>query len=107
MDLVKRTVHRGSRRIELTSKEFALLEYLMRNRGRAVSRPMIRRNVWNFHPDAMTNVVDVYINYLRSKVDQGEEQKLIHTVRGIGYGIGNVKEVEAFSQLREEFLERL
>lgn len=89
MNLVERTVRRGERRIELTPKEFALLEYLMRNQGRAVSRPMIIEHVWNFSFDTMTNVVDVYINYLRKKVDEGEARKLIHTVRGVGYRIGN------------------
>ncbi len=89
MNLVERTVCRGERRIELTPKEFALLEYLMRNQGRAVSRPMIIEHVWNFSFDTMTNVVDVYINYLRKKVDGGEALKLIHTVRGVGYRIGN------------------
>jgi DNA-binding response OmpR family regulator len=89
MNLVERTVRRGDRRIELTPKEFALLEYLMRNAGRAVSRPMIIEHVWNFSFDTMTNVVDVYINYLRKKAEEGLEQKLIHTVRGVGYRIGN------------------
>lgn len=89
MNLVERTVGRGERKIELTPKEFALLEYLMRNQGRAVSRPMIIEHVWNFSFDTMTNVVDVYINYLRKKVDGGEASKLIHTVRGVGYRIGN------------------
>lgn len=89
MNLVERTVGRGERKIELTPKEFALLEYLMRNQGRAVSRPMIIEHVWNFSFDTMTNVVDVYINYLRKKVDGGEVSKLIHTVRGVGYRIGN------------------
>jgi two-component system, OmpR family, copper resistance phosphate regulon response regulator CusR len=89
MNLVDRTVGRGERKIELTPKEFALLEYLMRNQGRAVSRPMIIEHVWNFSFDTMTNVVDVYINYLRKKVDGGEASKLIHTVRGVGYRIGN------------------
>jgi DNA-binding response OmpR family regulator len=89
MSLVERTVRRGERRIELTPKEFSLLEYLMRNQGRAVSRPMIIEHVWNFSFDTMTNVVDVYVNYLRKKVDGGETQKLIHTVRGVGYRIGN------------------
>jgi DNA-binding response OmpR family regulator len=89
MNLVERTVRRGDRRIELTPKEFALLEYLMRNAGRAVSRPMIIEHVWNFSFDTMTNVVDVYINYLRKKVDEGIEKKLIQTVRGVGYRIGN------------------
>jgi DNA-binding response OmpR family regulator len=89
MNLVERTVRRGERRIELTPKEFALLEYLMRNRGRAVSRPMIIEHVWNFSFDTMTNVVDVYINYLRKKVGGEGALQLIHTVRGIGYRIGN------------------
>jgi DNA-binding response OmpR family regulator len=89
MNLVERTVRRGERRIELTPKEFALLEYLMRNRGRAVSRPMIIEHVWNFSFDTMTNVVDVYINYLRKKVGGEGAPKLIHTVRGVGYRIGN------------------
>jgi two-component system copper resistance phosphate regulon response regulator CusR len=89
MNLVERTVRRGDRKIELTPKEFALLEYLMRNQGRAVSRPMIIEHVWNFSFDTMTNVVDVYINYLRKKIDEGAEQKLIHTVRGVGYRIGS------------------
>ncbi|TAM81673.1 MAG: response regulator transcription factor [Acidobacteria bacterium] len=88
MNLVERTVCRGERKIELTPKEFALLEYLMRNQGRAVSRPMIIEHVWNFSFDTMTNVVDVYINYLRKKVDGEETLKLIHTVRGVGYRIG-------------------
>lgn len=89
MNLVERTVRRGGRSIELTPKEFALLEYLLRNAGRTVSRPMIIEHVWNFSFDTMTNVVDVYINYVRKKVDEGFEKKLIRTVRGVGYRIGN------------------
>lgn len=89
LNLVERSVRRGERKIELTPKEFALLEYLMRNQGRSVSRPMIIEHVWNFTFDTMTNVVDVYINYLRKKVDEGEARKLIYTVRGVGYRIGN------------------
>lgn len=92
MNLVERRVGRGGRKIELTPKEFALLEYLMRNQGRAVSRPMIIEHVWNFSFDTMTNVVDVYINYLRKKVDGGEVSKLIHTVRGVGYRIGSLQQ---------------
>ena len=85
LDRAERLVRRASRRIELTPREFALLEYLMRNAGRPVTRAMIIEHVWNFSFDTMTNVVDVYINYLRKKVDQGFEQKLIHTVRNVGY----------------------
>ncbi len=91
MNRVDRAVLRGERRIELTPKEFTLLEYLMRNAGRTVSRAMIIEHVWNFSFDTMTNVVDVYINYLRKKIDGGADRKLIHTVRGVGYRIGNPK----------------
>jgi two-component system copper resistance phosphate regulon response regulator CusR len=85
LDRVERRVERSGRRIELTGKEFALLEYLMRNAGRRVTRAMIIEHVWNLTFDTTTNVVDVYINYLRRKVDDGHPRKLIHTVRGVGY----------------------
>ena len=91
MNRVDRMVRRGERRIDLTPKEFTLLEYLMRNAGRPVSRAMIIEHVWNFSFDTMTNVVDVYINYLRKKVDNGFDRRLIRTVRGVGYQIGNPK----------------
>ena len=80
-----REVTRGGKRIELTSKEYALLEYLMRNSGRILTRPMIAEHVWNLDFDTFTNVIDVYVNYLRNKVDRGWDRKLIHTVRGTGY----------------------
>ena len=80
-----RDVTRGGRRIELTSKEYALLEYLMRNVGRVLTRPMIAEHVWNLDFDTFTNVIDVYVNYLRNKIDRGWDRKLIHTVRGTGY----------------------
>jgi DNA-binding response OmpR family regulator len=85
LDRAERLVRRAGRRIDLTPREFALLEYLMRNVGRCVTRAMIIEHVWNFSFDTMTNVVDVYINYLRKKVDQDFESKLIHTVRNVGY----------------------
>jgi len=85
LDRVERRVERGGRRIELTPKEFALLEYLMRNAGRRITRAMIIEHVWNLSFDTCTNVVDVYINYLRRKLDQGCQRPLIHTVRGVGY----------------------
>jgi two-component system copper resistance phosphate regulon response regulator CusR len=85
---VERTVRRGERRIELTPKEFALLEYLMLNVGHRVTRAMIIEHVWNLSFDTMTNVVDVYINYLRRKVDEGAPVRLIRTIRGVGYQIG-------------------
>ncbi len=80
-----REVTRGGQRIELTVKEYALLEYFMRNAGRVLTRPMIAEHVWNLDFDTFTNVIDVYVNYLRNKVDRGWPKKLIHTVRGSGY----------------------
>lgn len=88
IDRVERQVRRAGRRIELTAKEFGLLEYLMRNCGHTVSRAMIVEHVWNLSFDSMTNVVDVYINYLRKKIDEGFPTRLIHTVRGVGYRLG-------------------
>jgi len=89
LNRVERSVKRAGQPTELTPKEFALLEYLMRNAGRCVTRAMIIEHVWNLSFDTMTNVVDVYINYLRKKVDSGHEKKLIRTVRGVGYQIGD------------------
>ncbi|MGH7255145.1 MAG: response regulator transcription factor [Nitrospirales bacterium] len=85
LDPATREVTRGGQRIELTTKEHALLEYLMRNAGRVLTRPMIAEHVWNLDFDTFTNVIDVYVNYLRNKIDRGRERKLIHTVRGSGY----------------------
>jgi DNA-binding response OmpR family regulator len=85
LDRVQHKVERAGRAIELTAKEFALLEYLMRNAGRRLTRAMIIEHVWNLTFDSTTNVVDVYINYLRRKVDDGFTPSLIHTVRGVGY----------------------
>ncbi|MBU0604928.1 MAG: response regulator transcription factor [Candidatus Omnitrophica bacterium] len=85
LDLLTHKVIRGSREIELTTKEFSLLEYLMRNEGTIVTRTMISEHVWDIDFDTFTNVIDVYINYLRNKVDSGSKKKLIHTVRGRGY----------------------
>ncbi|MGH7624327.1 MAG: response regulator transcription factor [Gemmatimonadaceae bacterium] len=85
VDPISRHVERGGQRIELTQKEYALLEYLMRNMGRVVSRQMISENVWHQPLDPLTNVVDVYINYLRRKIDREQGRPLIHTVRGSGY----------------------
>jgi DNA-binding response OmpR family regulator len=80
-----REVTRGGRRVDLTAKEYALLDYLMRSAGRVVTRPMIAEHVWNLDFDTFTNVIDVYVNYLRNKIDRGFDRKLIHTVRGSGY----------------------
>jgi DNA-binding response OmpR family regulator len=91
MDCLRRTVHRAGRPIELTPKEFSLLEYFMRNAGRCITRNMIIEFVWKLSPDTMTNVVDVYVNYLRKKIDDGAKHRLIHTVRGVGYEFGSAR----------------
>ena len=91
LDRVGRTVRRGGRRIDLTPREFALLDYLMLNAGQCVTRAMITKYAWDSPFDTGTNIVDVYIMYLRNKVDQGFEKKLIRTVRGAGYKLGGVQ----------------
>ena len=85
MDLLAREVTRGGRRIELQPREFRLLEYLMRHAGQVVSRTMLLENVWDYHFDPQTNVIDVHISRLRSKLDRGPGKPLIETVRGAGY----------------------
>jgi two-component system, OmpR family, copper resistance phosphate regulon response regulator CusR len=85
LDLQKKNARRGEQTIELTAREFALLEYLMRNRGRVLSRPEIASRIWEINFDTGTNVVDVYINILRKKIDRDFEEKLIHTKIGLGY----------------------
>lgn len=85
MDLAARTVTRGGEAIELTPKEFSVLEYLMRHEGRVMSRTLITEYAWDYHFDPGTNIVDVVINRIRKKIDSGREPKLIHTVRGVGY----------------------
>ena len=89
LDRLSQQVRRGGKRIDLTSKEYSLLEYLMSNAGRVLSRTMIIEHVWDQSFDGITNIVDVYVRHLRSKVDDPYEQKLIRTVRGVGYTIGN------------------
>ncbi|MFI5456093.1 MAG: response regulator [Isosphaerales bacterium] len=85
LDPVAHAVERGGERIDLSSKQFALLHYLMRHAGQVVSRTMIQEHVWNYEFDGLTNVVDVHINRLRNKVDRGFDRSLIHTLRGVGY----------------------
>ena len=85
LDLNEKIARRGNKRIELTAKEFGLLDYLMRNRGRVVSRVDIAEKVWDIHFDTGTNVIDVYVNFLRKKIDKDFPTKLIHTVIGMGY----------------------
>jgi two-component system OmpR family response regulator len=87
MDLIRRTVHRGGKSIELQAQEFRLLEYLMRNMGRIVTRTMLLENVWDMNFDPRTNIVETHISRLRSKVDRGYGAELIHTVRGAGYSL--------------------
>lgn len=85
MDTASHMVKRGEREISLSAKEYNLLEYLMRNRGIVLSREKIENHIWNFEYEGGTNVVDVYISYLRKKIDENCSNKLIHTVRGSGY----------------------
>ena len=85
LDLLSRRATRGGQQIELRPREYALLEYLLRNAGRVVSKTMILSHVWNYSFDPRTNVVDVLVHRLREKVDKGFDRKLIHTERGIGY----------------------
>jgi len=85
LDLNECIARRSGKRIELTAKEFGLLEYFMRNRGRVVSRVDIAEKVWDIHFDTGTNTIDVYVNFLRKKIDRDFTQKLIHTVVGMGY----------------------
>jgi heavy metal response regulator len=92
LDPATRTVTRGSCRIDLTAREYALLELFLRNPGRVLSRAMIAQRVWGVSFDTFTNVIDVYVNYLRRKIDSGSEVKLLHTVRGAGYGMKEPKE---------------
>lgn len=85
LDTTAKTVTRAGKNIELTAKEFSLLEYMMRNKGVVLSREMIENNLWNYDYEGGTNVVDVYVGYLRKKMDTGYDKKLIHTVWGTGW----------------------
>jgi len=84
-DPVTREVTRAGKRIDLTAREYALLEFFLRNRGRVLGRALIAQHVWGVDFDTFTNVIDVYVNYLRRKIDADFEPKLVHTVRGVGY----------------------
>ena len=85
LDPVGHKVWRGDKEIELTAKEYALMEYFMRNPNQILTRTMIAEHVWDYTFDSFTNIIDVYVNYLRKKVDRDYDKKLIHTVRGVGY----------------------
>jgi heavy metal response regulator len=91
LDLITREVSRGNHLIELTSKEFAILEYLLRNKGRVLTKSQIANHVWNYEFEYKSNIVEVYVRYLRKKLEDNFENKLIHTVSGVGYVI-KVKE---------------
>jgi DNA-binding response OmpR family regulator len=91
LDCIRRKVTRGGENIELAPKEFSILEYLMRNRGRPLSRTMIVEHVWDMDYDGLTNIVDVYIRHLRSKIDEKWPDKMIQTVRAIGYMLDSVE----------------
>ncbi|NUS39767.1 MAG: response regulator transcription factor [Lysobacter sp.] len=88
LDLLSREAYRGSKRIELLPREFRLLEYLMRQAERVVTRTMLLEAVWDYHFDPQTNVIDVHISRLRQKIDAGFPKPLLHTVRGAGYRLG-------------------
>ena len=90
LDLNRKTVKRGTAQMELTAKEFSLIEYFMRNSGRVLSRNDIAEKVWDVRFDSGTNVVDVYVNFLRKKIDKGFDKKLIHTKVGFGYIFGDL-----------------
>lgn len=85
MDTASKRVFRGEKEIRLSVKEFLLLEYLLRNAGIVLTREQIEKNIWNMDYEGSSNMIDVYIRYLRKKIDEGADRKLIHTVRGIGY----------------------
>jgi two-component system OmpR family response regulator len=89
MDLLRRDVRRGGESIELQPREFQLLEFLMRHAGQVVTRTMLLEGVWDYHFDPQTNVIDVHVSRLRSKIDRGFERPLLHTVRGVGYRLGD------------------
>jgi two-component system, OmpR family, response regulator len=90
LDLLTREVIRAGERVELQPREFALLEYLMRNAGRVISKTLILEHVWDYHFDPQTNVVDVLVSRLRSKIDKDQSEKRIQTIRGVGYVLRNV-----------------
>ena len=85
VDVTSRTVKRDDKSLKLSTREFTILEYMIRNKGKILSRDTIEQHIWNYDYEGGTNVIDVYIRYLRKKIDDGYEPKLIHTIRGIGY----------------------
>src|SRR3954469_12556513 len=104
LDTVRRKVTRGAETIDLAPKEFGILEYMMRNRGRPLRRTMLVEHVWDMDYDGLTNIVDVYIRHLRSKIDDKWPMKMIHTVRGIGYML-DAPETESSASLSQHYPE--
>ena len=94
LDCIRRKVTRDGRTIDLAPKEFSILEMLLRNQGRPLTRTAIVEHVWDAEYDGLTNIVDVYIRHLRAKIDEGAELKLIRTVRGVGYMLDTTNGVE-------------
>ena len=90
LDTISHKAKRSGRGIDLTAKEYSLLEYLLRNKERVLSRSVIAEHIWDYHFDTGTNLIDVYINHLRNKIDSGFPRKLLHTVRGVGYVLREV-----------------
>ncbi|MGB9678486.1 MAG: heavy metal response regulator transcription factor [Thermoanaerobacteraceae bacterium] len=91
IDTVTRQVKRGNKEIILTTKEYSLLEYMMRNAGRVLTRTQIADHIWDYDFEGFSNIIDVYIRYLRKKIDDESDNKLIHTIRGSGYCLKEVK----------------
>jgi DNA-binding response OmpR family regulator len=87
MDLVRHEVYRGGTPIELTAREFALLEYLMRHQGQALTRTQLLAAVWRYDSEVVSNIVDIYVHYLREKIDRASKKKLLRTLRGVGYSL--------------------
>ena len=87
IDLLGRQVHRGGKKIDLTAREFRILEYLARNAERVVTRSMLLENVWDYHFDPQTNIIDQHVSRLRQKIERGFDAPLIHTIRGSGYAM--------------------
>ena len=106
LDCIRRRVTRASENVDLAPKEFSILEYLMRNRGRPLSRTMIVEHVWDMDYDGLTNIVDVYIRHLRSKIDDKWPQKMIQTVRGIGYMLDTPDRSSDREKMPERVLEK-
>ena len=94
LDPVSRAVKRGEERIDLSAKEYALLDYMMRNVGQVLTRAMIAEHVWNFSWERLTNVIDVYVNHLRRKIEGPGKPRLIHAVRGVGYVLREAERVD-------------